>query len=1137
MITMTMKKTLSEMKIWRIVMLIFMLSFIAVAPPLAQAAVPRYINYQGRLTDSDDNPVTGDINMTVKIYNTESGGTPLWTETQATTVTRGVFNILLGNSEVLDKLDFNSPYWYSVEIDKDGEMTPRQRLTSVAYAINADKIDGYDASQFLRSDADTALTGNLTVTGGVITSGANEDIIIDPTGTGNVIVKIDSTSGDFKVTDNTTDWVLVDSATGNVTIAKDLTVNGTIYGHISAVSGDSTFSSIIVTGASDLRGNISNSGASNGGAVTIADSLSQTGAANQVSFAGNVDAGNGLDVTGDLTVSGKATLSNALNMNSKVDLNYSGDSAALSVNQTGTGPSAQFTGQRVVVGSSEVTNNNAISPGELYVQGDMEVDGTIYGNIASTGDTMLGSLTVTGASDLRGDISDSAGVLTVADNLLVSGAAITSGGTDDYTMGISQTLNDTGAPGGTDVYRGMKINLTETNKTGWNNVYLMDLQVGGVSKFRVDDSGNVIAGGMTSDPLALVTKEYADAIAPATAGGWTDGGTKVYLRDASDKVGIGTDEPGAYNLNVNGSLNTTTLSINTTANITFNTATNNLDVAGVTGGINIPAGTNYKINGLQIASSNLSDSANIPKLNEASTITGDWVNTAHPWADDEVADNITASNYLPLAGGTMTGDIVLSGAGTNIVTSGIDMDLSPAAGYGLTSSVTRSGATGDEVAYNLAATIDKATSGNYTGIKLNVTEASAPGAGNNLLDLQVGTVPKFTVDNGGLISTASVNSASVVNNSLTADDLNVNVVSSVGGVTNDGGDINLVAGANVTITPNDVAKTITIASSYVDTVLSQEQVEDYAGALIAAGTKTNLSVTYQDNGAAAGAIDMAVTGVPVLAPTSEQIIQPTEDVVPLILKGKASGNANVLSIYDGGVTPAEKIYVDNAGHMHVADDTSTPGTAKDSAAAIYFGRNSVDNWETMGYDPTLGTKGKFTFSAPLQVEASSPTGITFVEKDSGGNIIKSQGLTYDPSADEFSFTGGTLKQAFQNLIKNPSFETSTPMGWMGLMNNYGYAISSTVYKFGLKSLIVNDNDPNTNKGIKSMTSALDPDWKRLLGKTITLSFWAKADSTVTTSIGFDSTGTETDSDTNNEIVPEQVNDINLTTNWQNFKFS
>lgn len=43
------------------------------------------------------------------------------------------------------------------------------------------------------------------------------------------------------------------------------------------------------------------------------------------------------------------------------------------------------------------------------------------------------------------------------------------------------------------------------------------------------------------------------------------------------------------------------------------------------------------------------------------TIAEDLVNTANPWADNEVANDITASNYLPLAGGTLTGDLVLSG--------------------------------------------------------------------------------------------------------------------------------------------------------------------------------------------------------------------------------------------------------------------------------------------------------------------------------------------------------------------------------------------------------------------------------------------------------------------------------------------
>ena len=44
--------------------------------------------------------------------------------------------------------------------------------------------------------------------------------------------------------------------------------------------------------------------------------------------------------------------------------------------------------------------------------------------------------------------------------------------------------------------------------------------------------------------------------------------------------------------------------------------------------------------------------ADLAWVDEAVTITGNWVNTANPWADNEVVDTITASNYMPLIGGT-----------------------------------------------------------------------------------------------------------------------------------------------------------------------------------------------------------------------------------------------------------------------------------------------------------------------------------------------------------------------------------------------------------------------------------------------------------------------------------------------------
>ncbi len=59
----------------------------------------------------------------------------------------------------------------------------------------------------------------------------------------------------------------------------------------------------------------------------------------------------------------------------------------------------------------------------------------------------------------------------------------------------------------------------------------------------------------------------------------------------------------------------------------------------------------------------------------------------------------------------------------------------------------------------------------------------------------------------------AVTSAKVQDNTLTAADVLTNIVSMVDSVTNDGGNIDLIAGANITITPNDANNTITIAAA------------------------------------------------------------------------------------------------------------------------------------------------------------------------------------------------------------------------------------------------------------------------------------------------------------------------------------
>jgi hypothetical protein len=62
-------------------------------------------------------------------------------------------------------------------------------------------------------------------------------------------------------------------------------------------------------------------------------------------------------------------------------------------------------------------------------------------------------------------------------------------------------------------------------------------------------------------------------------------------------------------------------------------------------------------------------------------------------------------------------------------------------------------ATGNEVAFDLSYTVNKATSGNDTGLKLNMTDTASPGT-SLLIDAQVGGSTKFSVDKDGMITSS-----------------------------------------------------------------------------------------------------------------------------------------------------------------------------------------------------------------------------------------------------------------------------------------------------------------------------------------------------------------------------------------------
>ncbi|HEY4506293.1 MAG TPA: hypothetical protein VJJ24_02515 [Candidatus Paceibacterota bacterium] len=193
-----MKKVLA----WAVVALtvVSYLSLLA-TPVIAASNFNKQINYQGKLTDSSGIAVAdGTYEMEFNLYTVASGvGAAIWTETRSVAnevaVADGLFSVLLGEVTSIASVDFNQTLYLSVEVENDGEMTPRKELGAVPAAFESDKLDGLDSTQFVRTDAtstiatsssETILTINQEGAGDILNLQAGGAEMLTVTSAGNV---------------------------------------------------------------------------------------------------------------------------------------------------------------------------------------------------------------------------------------------------------------------------------------------------------------------------------------------------------------------------------------------------------------------------------------------------------------------------------------------------------------------------------------------------------------------------------------------------------------------------------------------------------------------------------------------------------------------------------------------------------------------------------------------------------------------------------------------------------------------------------------------------------------------------------------------------------------------------------------
>lgn len=167
----------------RLLMILIMASVVFITAPAVVADVPTLIGYQGVITDSEGEPITGVHNVTFTIYDAPTVGNDVWTETQTVTFDdNGRFDVLLGEIGGITDDVFDDPVrWLAVQMQGDEEMIPRTRIVSTAYAHRISTIDGAGGGIIsgdvtiqsdLDVDGDIRVTGKATIGAGHVNTGA-----------------------------------------------------------------------------------------------------------------------------------------------------------------------------------------------------------------------------------------------------------------------------------------------------------------------------------------------------------------------------------------------------------------------------------------------------------------------------------------------------------------------------------------------------------------------------------------------------------------------------------------------------------------------------------------------------------------------------------------------------------------------------------------------------------------------------------------------------------------------------------------------------------------------------------------------------------------------------------------------------
>lgn len=117
------------------------------------AQVPKTLNWQAYIENPDGTPVGHPTpetkTITFAIYDSETGGSPLWGEEHTVTIEKGKASVLLGKTI---PIELSEPKTYYLGVTVEGSSEERRELASTLYALFVDGIT-LDNNIFVGNDA------------------------------------------------------------------------------------------------------------------------------------------------------------------------------------------------------------------------------------------------------------------------------------------------------------------------------------------------------------------------------------------------------------------------------------------------------------------------------------------------------------------------------------------------------------------------------------------------------------------------------------------------------------------------------------------------------------------------------------------------------------------------------------------------------------------------------------------------------------------------------------------------------------------------------------------------------------------------------------------------------------------------